>query len=133
LACTRLERKIYESPGEWAALSKAAAARDKQLLHHAWSPPTATDGLAYTGAFQSGLMLHYPAYVQNFLFAATTEALLWQALEQEFTVIHDNPRVGPYLVENLFHPVALTTSFPEQLELLTAGLDRAEALGRFLQ
>ncbi len=133
LACTRLERKIYESPGEWAALSEATAAGDKQLLHHAWSPPTATNGLVYTGAFQSGLMLHYPAYVQNFLFAATTEALLWQVLEQEFTVIQDNPRVGPWLVENLFHPVALATSFPEQLDVLTTGLDRAEALRRFLQ
>ncbi len=133
LACTRLERQIYESPGEWSTLSQAAAAREKQLLHHTWAPPTSSDGLIYTGAFQSGLMLHYPAYVQNFLFAATTEALLWQALSQQFTVIHGNPQVGPYLVENLFHPVAMRTSFPEQLKALTAGMDRAEALGAFLQ
>ena len=78
-------------------------------------------------------MLHFPGYVQNYLFATTTEALLWQTLESKFGVVTGNPEIGPWMVKELVHPVSTETSFPERLGEIAAVPDRSAALGRYLK
>ena len=129
LGCTRAERMLYERPGDWAAISAELAAQEQALRGAHFAAP-AGDGMAYTSFLQSGLMLNYPAYVQNFLFSSATEARLWEAATQAVGHPVKNPKLGPWVVD-LVHSVGPEASFEQRLDELS-GEDRTAALERYL-
>ena len=115
LACSRLEQALYTSPGDWAALSAEATRYEKEISGRTWDYPSNSRGLPYTRSFQSGLMLHYPAYVQNFLLATETSAILWSALEEAVDNPLANPQTGAWFRRELVEPVSLVKSFESRL------------------
>lgn len=129
LGCTRAERMMYERPGDWAAISAALAEQERELRGAHFVPPPSED-LAYTSFLQSGLMLNYPAYVQNFLFSSTTEARLWEAATEAVGHPVANPKLGPWLVD-FVHAVGPDQSFEQRLDELSGG-ERTDALERYL-
>lgn len=129
LGCTRGERLLYERPGEFAAISAELAEQEKAL--RGWSDLPETDELAYTSFLQSGLMLNYPAYVQNFLFASATEARLWKAATAAVGDPVANPKLGPWLTDEVVHKVSGTTTLRQRLDELDPGEPTA-ALSAYL-
>ncbi|HJN73770.1 MAG TPA: hypothetical protein QGF58_07555 [Myxococcota bacterium] len=128
LGCTRAERMLYERPGEWEAISAQLAGQERALRgEHFDAPP---GDIAYTSFLQSGLMLNYPAYVQNFLFSSATEARLWEAATEAVGHPVANPKLGPWVVD-LVHSVGPGKSFEQRLDELSGG-DRTDALQRYL-
>ncbi|MCP4806441.1 MAG: hypothetical protein GY913_22070 [Proteobacteria bacterium] len=116
LGCTRGERMLYASPGEFETISAELAVQEKALRGWASDPPSGD--LAYTSFLQSGLMLNYPAYVQNFLFASATEARLWDAATSAVGDPVANPKLGPWLADEVVHKVTATHSLAERLDEL---------------
>jgi len=133
LGSTQMERLLYESPGQWAELSRASATIETELLGISWSPPEGSDGNSYPKFLQSSLMLHYPAYIQNYLFATTTEATLWKLVSEAIGDPVGNPEVGPWFVRELITPVSLGASFEERLAELAEGRSVTEALSQWLR
>ncbi len=132
LGSTQMERRLYESPGQWRELSRASATLEADLLGLSWGPPVGSDGNVYPKYLQSSLMLHYPAYVQNYLFATTTEATLWKLVSDAIGEPMGNPEVGPWFVRELITPVSLGTSFEARLDELAGGAPTTEALALWL-
>jgi hypothetical protein len=132
VACTRTEKMLYERPGDWIAIAKESAALEARLNGRKWETPKNADGMPYVRALQSGLMLHYPAYVQNYLFATATEATLAEAAAKVMGNPVGNAQVGPWLRENLVHPVSLENSFEVQLAILGGDSNPTAALKRYL-
>ena len=132
LGSSQMERLLYESPGQWAELSRASAAIETELLGITWGPPLGSNGNAYPKFLQSSLMLHYPAYVQNYLFATTTEATLWHVVSEAIGEPVGNPEVGPWLIRELINPVSAGTSFEARLEELSGDASATAALSQWL-
>lgn len=128
LGATQLERMLYEQPGQHMAWCQAAAALEKDLRGWSFELPTTGGGLPWSGLVQSGLMLNYPAYVQNFLYASVTEAILWESLVREVGDPVANPRTVPWLQERVITPVNAGRPFPEVLSELSQGRPRTAAL-----
>jgi len=126
LGCTRAERMLYERPGEWEAITAELAEQERALRGGDFAVPSKD----YTSFLQSGLMLNYPAYVQNFLFSSATEARLWEVVTEAVGHPVANPAVGPWLIE-LVHSVGPSRTFEQRLDEL-AGSDRTDALKRYL-
>ncbi len=132
LGCARMERALYETPGQLASVAQKGAALEQQLRGWSFEPPRSEAGVPATSFLQSGLMWHYPGYVQNFLSAAVAEAVIWQALNDAVGHPVGNPLVGPWLEENLIHPVARGQPFPERLDELAGGKPRIDPLKAWL-
>ena len=132
LGSSQMERLLYESPGQWAELCRASAAIEAELIGTSWEPPTDTNGNAYPKYLQSSLMLHYPAYIQSYLFATTTEATLWHVVSEAIGEPVGNPEVGPWLTRELINPVSLGTPFEDRLRELSGGAAATEALSQWL-
>ncbi len=134
LGCTQVERRLYEMPGAWQSIARDAAVLEKSLRARSWDAPVTEEGLTWTSFLESSLMLNFPAYVQNYLFAYPTEAALWEAAEKAVgTPLIGNEKLGPWLQEQLVAPVSTGTSFEAQLKALSGGEDPTAALARFLQ
>ena len=123
LGCTRAERMLYARPGEFAAMSAELAEQERELRGWGFSAPAGD--IAYTSFLQSGLMLNYPAYVQNFLFASVTEARLWKAATAAVGDPVANPKLGPWLADEVVHKVGATTSMADRLDALDPGAPTA--------
>ena len=132
LGCARMERALYESPGNIAQIARDGAALEKTLRGWSFEPPSSDSGVPATSFLQSGLMWHYPGYVQNFLSAAVTEAILWDALTQAVGDPVANPEVGPWLRDNVVLPVSKGQSFHARLDELSGGAQRSAALRSLL-
>ncbi len=133
LGCTQVERRLYEMPGAWQTVAKEAAALEKTLRAHSWDAPVTEEGLAWTSFLGSSLMLNFPAYVQNYLYAYPTEATLWEAAEKAVGApLIGNEKLGPWLRDQLVVPVSTGTSFEDQLKTLSGGDASTAALARFL-
>ena len=131
LGCARMERELYENPSAIEQVARNGAALEKQLRGWSFDVPTNEAGVPATSFLQSGLMWHYPGYVQNFLSSAQAEAVIWNALTSAVGDPVANPEVGPWLRDNLVHPVANGKPFPEVLDQLAGG-KRSEPLGMWL-
>ncbi|MCB9761250.1 MAG: hypothetical protein H6739_15520 [Alphaproteobacteria bacterium] len=129
---TRFEEALYDNPHDLPALCAHAAAREKALRAWPYDGPKSSDGHLWSSSYQSGLMLNYPGYVQNFLFASATEATLWEVLSAQVGDPVGNPKVGPWLVENLVHTVNPTDSFSDRLKALSGDAPRTAALARYV-
>jgi len=78
-------------------------------------------------------MLHYPAYVQNYLFATATEATLWEAATASMGDPVGNAQLGPWLRDQLIRPVSLEQSFQAQLTTISGHEDSTLALAKYLK
>ena len=132
LGCARMERALYETPGQIAQVSASGAALEKVLRGWSFDAPTDDAKVPATSFLQSGLMWHYPGYVQNFLSAAVTEAILWQALTQAVGDPVGNAEVGPWLRDQVVHPVARGQAMPDRLDELAGEGQRSDALRAWL-
>jgi hypothetical protein len=133
LGCTQVERRLYETPGSWQTVAKEAAALEKTLRARSWDAPVSENGLTWTSFLGSSLMLNFPAYVQNYLYAYPTEATLWEAAENAVGApLIGNEALGSWLREQLVVPVSTGTSFEDQLKTLSSDESSTAALSRFL-
>jgi hypothetical protein len=132
LASTRTEKMLYNRPGDWLHISREAAALEAQLNGRKWETPKNSAGMPYVSALQSGLMLHYPAYVQNYLYAAATEATLTEAANKAMGNPVGNAQLGPWLRDNLIIPVSTKESIENQLAILSGHQNPTEALRSYL-
>jgi hypothetical protein len=133
LGCTAVERKLYEMPGAWQTLARDAAVLEQELRGHTWKAPKTEEGLTWTSFLGSSLMLNFPAYVQNYLYAYPAEATLREAVINAVgEPIIGNEKVGPWLATELVAPISAGTSFEERLRELSGGESSTAALARFL-
>jgi len=133
LACTRTEKMLYDRPGDWLQISREAAALETQLNGRDWETPKNANGMPYVSALQSGLMLHYPAYVQNYLYATATEATLTEAANKAMGNPVGNAQLGPWLRDNLIIPVSTEQSIENQLAILSGHKNPTKALKSYLE
>lgn len=126
---TQVERRLYQAPDDLAAVA-AFASQTRAALTLEPVPPASSEGLAYDPALLSSLLWNYPAYSQNFMFAAVAEAWLFEAVVEQVGEPVGNPRVGPLLQEKIVRAQA-DLPFPDRVAALTAQ-DRNAALSRYL-
>lgn len=124
-----VERLLYKDPSDLAAIARAAASTRARLTGAPMPPESA--GQVYDPALLSSLLWNYPAYSQNYLFAYLTEAWLYAGVKKAVGEPVGNPKVGPYLQENLVRAPA-TTPFPDRLSAF-AGTDRSTPLRDYLR
>lgn len=127
---TQVERRLYEDPNSLEAITRYAADSRKALS----GTPVETalrSGLTYDNALLSGILWTYPAYSQNYLFSAMTEAWMWEAVTAKVGDPVGNAKVGPLLRESLVR-AELGSTFPDRLGILLPG-DRAAPLKRYLE
>lgn len=134
LGSTRIERAMYEHPGDWEQLTARAAALERTLRAWPWEAPEDSRGRTYTSFLESGIMLNYPGYVQNFLYEhAVATALSDAVAEGVGAPLVGNDKVAGYLIDKLIHKVGPNTSFEQALAALTGDEDLSAALKRYLE
>lgn len=133
LGAARMEQALYERPQQVREVAAEAAALEARLRAWPFSAPEGSSGVSSTALLQSGLMLNYPGYVQNFLYGAVVEANLWEAAKQAVGDPVANPKLGPWVVDQLVHTVGPGQEFPARLETLSGGRGRTDALAAYLK
>lgn len=126
LGATQLERMLYEQPDRLNAWCEAGASMERELRAWSFELPRSTggdgaEGLRWSSLVQSGLMLNYPGYIQNFLYAAVVEATLWEAMARDLGDPVANPKAMAWLQERIVTPVSAGQPFPEVLAGMTQG------------
>jgi len=132
LGSTRVERMLYEQPGAWAAITSKAAAMDKKIRARPWGSPVDSRGYAWSSFLESGIMLNYAGYVQNFLYEYAVEAALFDAATKAVGPPVGNNKVAEWLIGELIHQVGPETTFEERLSALSGGEPPTAALRRYL-
>jgi hypothetical protein len=127
---TLVERRLYEDPNSLEAISRFAAETRNKLAGTPIETPLES-GLTYDTALLSGILWTYPAYSQNYLFSALTEAWMWEAVTAQVGDPIGNAKVGPLLREKLVR-ADLGTPFPDRLNAMLPG-HRTAPLKRYLQ
>jgi hypothetical protein len=125
---TQVEQRLYEDPNSLEAITRFAAETRVALTGAAQAPMT-ENGLTYDGSLLSAILWTYPAYSQNYLFSAMTEAWMWDAITEKVGNPIGNPKVGETLK---FEIIRSERSIPESLSALKPG-KRTDALKRYLQ
>ena len=90
--------------------------------------PTTEKGLTYDSSLLSAILWTYPAYSQNYLFSAMTEAWLWDVVSSKVGDPIANQKVGPLLKTEI---IRSSLSFPESLQAMKKG-DRTAPLKAYL-
>ncbi len=114
---TKVERRLYQDPNNLDAICRFAAA-ERQALTGSPPPPATEDGRMYDSSLLSAILWTYPAYSQNYLFSAMTEAWMWDAVTKALGSPIGNPKVGPLLKDKL---IRSTSSLPDALEAMHPG------------
>jgi hypothetical protein len=125
---TQVERRLYEDPNSLEAITRFAAATRATLTGGA-SAPTTEAGLSYDGSLLSAILWTYPAYSQNYLFSAMTEAWMWEAVTAKVGDPIGNPKVGDLLKTSL---IRSGEPIPAALKAMKPG-KRTDALKAYLQ
>lgn len=125
---TQVEQRLYEDPNSLEAITRFAAETRVALTGAAQAPMT-EKGLTYDASLLSAILWTYPAYSQNYLFSAMTEAWMWDAITEKVGNPIGNPKVGETLK---FEIIRSGRSIPESLSALKPG-KRTDALTRYLQ
>lgn len=134
LGSTRIERKMYERPGDWVQLTAAGASLEKEIRAWPWDAPKDSEGRTYTSFLESGIMLNYPGYVQNFLYEHAVASALNDAVTKNVgSPVVGNDKVAEYLIYNLINKVGPNHSFEAALSEMTGGESRSAALKRYLE
>ena len=124
---TKVEQRLYEDPNNLDAICRFAAT-ERQALTGSPPPPETEDGRVYDGALLSAILWTYPAYSQNYLFSAMTEAWMWAAISDALGNPIGNPEVGPLLKAKL---IQAETDLPTSLASMKPGA-RTAALKDYL-
>ena len=124
---TQVERRLYEDPHSLEAITRFAA-ETRQNLTGAPAPPVTESGLTYDGSLLSAILWTYPAYSQNYLFSAMTEAWMWEAITASVGDPIGNPKVGEAIKREL---IQSGRSIPESLAAMKPG-HRTDALKAYL-
>jgi hypothetical protein len=125
---TQVERRLYEDPNSLEAIMRFASAT-RSALTGATAPPETESGLSYDSSLLSAILWTYPAYSQNYLFSAMTEAWMWDAIESQVGSPIGNPKVGEMLKTQI---IRATTDIPASLNAMKPG-DRSDALKRYFK
>jgi hypothetical protein len=125
---TQVERRLYEDPNSLEAVMHFASAT-RSALTGATAPPKTESGLSYDSSLLSAILWTYPAYSQNYLFSAMTEAWMWDAVESQVGNPIGNPKVGEMLKTQL---IRATTDIPSSLNAIKPG-ERSDALKRYFK
>lgn len=133
LGAARMEQALYERPEQVREVAAEAAALEQRLRAWPFQAPEGDSGVSATSLLQSGLMLNYPGYVQNFLYGAVVESNLWEAAKQAVGDPIANPKLGPWVVDQLIHTVGPEQEFSARLETLSGGRGRTDALAGYLK
>lgn len=129
---TQVERRAYSDPNNWAAVARYCTDIETVYEVYAGTPVHTEGGVPYCEALLSPLIWHYPAYAQNYVFSAVTEATLYDAVVRNVGAPVGNGRVGPWLVENVVKEGGLVP-FPTRLEQLSGTKDRAAAFRAYVE
>ena len=108
---TKVEQRLYEDPNSLEAITRFAA-ETRQQLTGAPAAPMTESGLTYDSALLSAILWNYPAYSQNYLFSAMTEAWMWDAISGAVGDPIGNPKVGELIKTEL---IRSGRSIPETL------------------
>jgi hypothetical protein len=127
---TQVERRLYEDPNSLEAITRFAAATRVAMTGGPDAPALAS-GLTYDPSLLSAILWTYPAYSQNYLFSAMTEAWMWEAVSAQVGDPIGNPAVGPLLRDKLIHG-DVSTTLADRLTMLHPG-DRRAPLRRYLE
>jgi hypothetical protein len=125
---TQVERRLYEDPNSLEAITRFAAST-RAALTGGTNAPTTEAGLSYDGSLLSAILWTYPAYSQNYLFSAMTEAWMWEAVTAKVGDPIGNPKVGELLNTSL---IRSGESIPAALKAMRPG-KRTDALKAYLQ
>jgi hypothetical protein len=125
---TQVERRLYEDPNSLEAITRFAAST-RAALTGGTNAPTTEAGLSYDGSLLSAILWTYPAYSQNYLFSAMTEAWMWEAVTAKVGDPIGNPKVGELLKTSL---IRSGESIPAALKAMRPG-KRTDALKAYLQ
>jgi len=85
-------------------------------------------GLTYDSSLLSAILWTYPAYSQNYLFSAMTEAWMWEAIKASAGDPIGNPKVGEVIKREL---IQSGRSIPESLAAMKPG-HRIDAIKAYL-
>jgi len=127
---TEAERRLYADPTSLEAIARFAAETRAQLTG-APIPPPSEDGLVYDPSLVSSILLQYPAYSQNYLFAYLTEAWMYEAVTAQVGDPIANAQVGALLRDKVVRGPS-TTSLPDRIAALYPG-ERTDALRKYLK
>jgi hypothetical protein len=125
---TQVERRLYEDPNSLEAITRFASVT-RSALTGATAPPQTENGLSYDGSLLSAILWTYPAYSQNYLFSAMTEAWMWDAIESQIGNPIGNPKVGELLKTQI---IRANQNIPAALNAMKPG-DRSDALKRYFK
>ena len=125
---TQVERRLYEDPNSLEAITRYAADTRAALTGAAAAPKT-ENGLTYDGSLLSAILWTYPAYSQNYLFSAMTEAWMWAAIKAELGNPIGNPKVGELLKTKI---IRSADDLPTTLKRMSKG-SRSDALKSYLE
>ncbi len=126
---TRAEQKLYQDPSDLGAICTFAAAL-RHEIQGGPEAPRAANGVVYDASLWSSLLWNDPAYSQNYLYAYSTEAWMWEGITAQIGDPIGNPKVGPFVQDRIVRAAA-TTAFPDRLAPLTPK-GRAAALADYL-
>jgi peptidyl-dipeptidase A len=133
LGSTHIERAMYEKPGDWRALTRQAAKLEKEIRGWEWDAPMDSDGRAWSSFLESGIMLNYPGYVQNFLYEHAVASALNEAVVKAVgSPVVGNDKVATWLITELVQKVGPTLSFEQRLAELSGSQPRTAALKAYL-
>lgn len=124
---TKVEQRLYEDPNSLEAITRFAA-ETRQQLTGAPAAPKTESGLTYDSALLSAILWNYPAYSQNYLFSAMTEAWMWEAITASVGDPIGNPKVGEAIKREL---IQSGRSIPESLAAMKPG-HRTDAIKAYL-
>lgn len=124
---TEVERRLYSDPNSLEAITRFAATT-RSALTGAPMAPTTEKGLTYDPSLLSAILWTYPAYSQNYLFSAMTEAWLWDIVTTKVGDPVANQKVGPLLKTEI---IRSGLEFPEALRAMQSG-DRTAPLKAYL-
>jgi hypothetical protein len=114
---TQVERRLYEDPNSLEAITLFAATT-RSALTGAPPPPLTENGLTYDSSLLSAILWTYPAYSQNYLFSAMTEAWLWDIVTSKVGDPIANDKVGPLLQSEI---IRSSLDFPAALNAIKPG------------
>ena len=124
---TKVEQRLYEDPNNLDAICRFAAT-ERQTLTGSPPPQETEDGRVYDSALMSAILWTYPAYSQNYLFSAMTEAWMWDAISTTLGDPIGNSKVGALLKTKI---IQAETNLPSSLEAMKPGA-RTAALKTYL-
>ena len=124
---TKVEQRLYEDPNNLDAICRFAAA-ERHALTGSPPPPQTEDGRVYDSALLSAILWTYPAYSQNYLFSAMTEAWMWDAITASLGNPIGNSKVGALLKTEIIQAEA---DLPSSLKAMKPGA-RTAALKTYL-